>query len=62
MAQEKRYTVTIDLYIYAETDSDAKVQAQNVCGILHNLSDNKASVVSIHETPFGKIGEAREVK
>ena len=62
MTKEIRYAVTIDLYIYTDTDEEAKVQAQNIVDNLQQISDNKASVVSIHEAPFATMGKLREVK
>lgn len=62
MAQEKRYTVTLDVYVYAQDDEGAKKEAQFYKEHLQLVEDNKAEIVSIHETPFGTIGEAREVK
>ena len=61
MEKEKRYTVTIDLYVYAENDEQAIKEAQFY--VEHNrlVEDNKASIVSIHETPFGNIGDARNI-
>lgn len=62
----KRYTVTIDLYVYAENDEEVKTKAKEVSTLIDNIggefNDNKASVVSIHEAEFGKIEKGREVK
>lgn len=62
MEQEKRYAVTVDLYIYATSDEDAKLQAQNTCDNLRDMADNDASIVSLHEKQYATITPAREVK
>lgn len=62
MEKQKRYTVTIDLYVYASTDDEAIKEAKKVIDTLENKDDCKAEILSIFETPFGVIGEAREIK
>ena len=62
MGKEKRYAVTVDLYVYAETDEKAKEEAEFYKEHIQLVADNKANVVSIHEAPFAKIGNLREVK
>lgn len=62
MSKEKRYTVTLDVYVYAENDEGAKKEAEFYKEHLRLVEDNNADVVSIHETHYGTIGQAREVK
>jgi len=61
----KRYAVTVDLYIYANSDEDVKSKAgqfkKDIEFAVDN-TENNANIVSIHEAPFGKIGNLREVK
>jgi hypothetical protein len=59
--KQKRYTVTLDLYVYANTDNEAIKEAKKVIDTLENKDDCKAEILSIFETPFGTIGEARKV-
>lgn len=61
MEKQKRYTVTIDLYVYANTDDEATKEAKKAIDTLENKDDCKAEILSIHETPFGVISEARKV-
>lgn len=61
MKNEKRYIVTLDLYVYAENDNKAKKEAERYIQHIKEIDDNKAEVVSIHEAPFGALGELREV-
>jgi len=44
---EKRYTVKLDAYLYAENDQEAK--------------DNNAQVIELKETPYGSL-TSREVE
>ncbi len=60
-ANKKRYTVTVDLYVYAETDEKAKQEAEFYKEHIELVEDNKANVVSIFETPFASF-KKREVK
>ena len=65
MDGQKRYAVVVDLYIYAETDAEAKEKAKQFtedAQFLVDNTENKAEVISIHESEFGKIGKGREVK
>jgi hypothetical protein len=65
MELEKRYVVTVDLCLYAENDLTAKAKASRFVKDAEFMIDkveSNISVVSIHEAPFGKIGNLREVK
>lgn len=55
MENQKRYTLTLDLFVYADNDEKAKLISEQIKSILNDI-------VSIHETPFGTIGEARKIK
>ena len=61
MEKQKRYTVTLDLYVYTNTDEQAFKEAKKVIDTLENKDDCKAEILSIHKTPFGTIGEARKI-
>ena len=56
-----RYAVTIDFYAYADNDADAQKQAEIICNMINTLDDSRAETLSIHEVPYGKIGEFRKV-
>lgn len=62
MDNKKRYVVTVDLYVYAEDDDGAKKEAEFYKEHIQLVEDNKANIVSIHDAPFGEIGNLREVK
>jgi len=60
----KRYVVTVDLYIYADTDEEVKEKAEKFtedAQFLVDGTENKATVVSIYEAPFAKIGNLRKI-
>ena len=62
---QKRFAVTVDLYIYAVSDEDAKAKAKKFTDdaqFMVDKTENNASVVSIFDAPFGKYGNLREVK
>lgn len=60
--KKKRYVVTLDLYVYAEDDKKAKEEAWFYKQHNRLVEDNNAEIVSIHEAPFGVVGELREVE
>lgn len=47
----KRYTVTLDAYIYARNDREAMFKSAKLAEHLQTLEDNFASVVSLDESP-----------
>ena len=55
----KRYVLTLDLYIYADSDEDVKELAEQFAKDLDQLHDNKCNVVEIHENEFGTIGNRK---
>ena len=50
---QKRYVVTADFYVWANDDKEAKREAQKIMSELKDQYDNNASVITIHEQPFG---------
>jgi len=57
----KRYVITLDAYIYADTDEEAVNQAADLVKKMNKKYDNDADVVSLHEQPFGTF-ESRKIK
>ena len=57
---EKRYTVKLDAYLYAENDQEAKIKAAKLAELLQNFEDNNAQVIELRETPYGSL-TSREV-
>ena len=60
--KEKRYTVTLDLHVWAKDDNEVIKLAQELAKKLSEKEvDNKAKVLDIYETPFG-VFDSRAVK
>ena len=52
--KQKRYTVTLDLYVWADDDKEIVELAQKIAKKLSDKEvDNRAKVLDIYETPFG---------
>ena len=60
--KDKKYAINIGLYMYATTDKKVKKLARKLAKKLDLKYDSWAHVESIHNVPFGTIGQAREVK
>lgn len=57
----KRYTVTVDLYVWADNDDEVSELAKEIANKLSGKEvDNGAKVIDIYETPFG-IFDSRAV-
>ena len=52
---EKRYTVKLDAYLYAENDEQAKARAEKLAKRLRMGQDNSAQVIELNETPYGSF-------
>lgn len=59
--ETKRYAVTIDMYIYAANDAEAREGVKSICGTIDGQLDNSPRAKRIIEIPFGSLN-AREVK
>ena len=59
--ETKRYAVTIDMYVYAANDAEAREGVKAICGTIDMELDNNPRAKKIVEIPFGSL-EAREVK
>ena len=57
--KEKRYVVTLDLYIYKEDDRKALNEAKSIISLLKSIGDNRASIVSLVEQEPGTIGNRK---
>jgi hypothetical protein len=56
---EKRYLVSVEMYMYAKDDEDVQKQAQRFADQLRNKYDNQAVVMSIYEQPFATLGSRK---
>ena len=54
--KQKRYVVTVDYYVWADSDDDAITQAKIRAHAQDIAHDDRCSVVSILEQPHGTYG------
>lgn len=47
-SKEVRYAVTMDFYVYANSDEEAAMKAKSIAKDMDSKFDNQAKVVSIH--------------
>jgi len=59
--KEKRFVVTLELYMYDTDDKSVIKQAEKLAKDLQRKDDNQASITGIVEQQFGKMGN-RKVK
>lgn len=59
MSKDKRYVVTMDMYVYAENDHMARKNAHKLADGLKSKLDNQAAVLEIHEQPFSTLGSRK---
>jgi hypothetical protein len=58
--ENKRYVVTMDMYVYADNDYMAKKRANDLRLSLSNRRHSQdVEVTSIHEQPFGTLSNRR---
>lgn len=50
--KKKRYTIVMDMYIYANDDQHAIEIAEEIAQKERNQWDNQARIMSVHSTPF----------
>jgi hypothetical protein len=62
MEKEKRYIITLDLFLYDYSDEEVKRQVKELLNKINSIkTDSEASVISIQESKFGTIGNLRKV-
>ena len=54
-----RYVITIDAYLYANDDEQARVRSELYCEALRHVDDCQPAVLSMHEQPFGILANRR---
>ena len=57
----KRYVMSMDMFIYAESDEKAKELAQYIANQQQKKWDNQANISSLKELNFGKIIPGQEL-
>ena len=58
---EKRYLVELTAYIYAESEEDAKAQAEAMAEKLQEIDDNRARAIKLSEFTFGSLNLGKEI-
>ena len=61
MADIKRYSMTMEFYIYADSDKNAVDLAEHIVEKQKKKWDNRAWVSSVKEQPFGSLLEGAEL-
>ena len=57
----KRFVMSMDMFIYAESDEKAKKLAQYIANQQQKKFDNQANVSSLKELNFGKLIPGQEL-
>ena len=57
----KRFVMSMDMFIYAESDEKAKELAQYIANQQQEKFDNQANVSSLKELNFGKLIPGQEL-
>ena len=57
--KDKRYIITIELYIYQEDDIKAIKEAESIAAQLRSKDDNRANVVGLVEQKIATIGNRK---
>tara|TARA_B110000914_G_C15489062_1_gene459609 strand:- start:1337 stop:1576 length:240 start_codon:yes stop_codon:yes gene_type:complete len=57
--QEKRYVVTVDMYVYADSDYLARKRSHDITDSLKEKYDNRASIIEIGEQPHASMNYRR---
>ena len=57
----KRYAVDLDLWVYGETEREAKINLHDLLKKVRKLSDNDANIQKMTEVPFGKYSDNNKV-
>jgi hypothetical protein len=58
-ADEKRYYVTVGMMMYANSDEDVLKKAEAFASQLRSEQDNRATILSIYENPFGSLTDRK---
>jgi hypothetical protein len=59
--EKKRYTVTMDAYIYAENDEEAKQEVKRFTDKMNKVGeeDHRIQALELHRTPFGQLSATK---
>jgi hypothetical protein len=54
-----RYVITLDAYLYADDDEQARARCELYRKALLHVDDCQPAVLSLHEQPFGTFANRR---
>ncbi len=54
-SENKRYVVTLQFYVWSDSDKGAILEGQRIAVELDTKFDNKAGMVEVHENQFGTL-------
>lgn len=58
-SNEKRYWVTVGMMMYADNDEAVVEKAEAFASNLRAKQDNRATVMSVYENPFGSLTDRK---
>ena len=56
---QKRYVATMEFFVWATDDSEAKMSADEVMATVREKYDNDASITDLVSQQFGKLGSTK---
>ena len=56
---QKRFVATMEFYVWAPTESEAKMSADEVMALVRNKYDNDASITDLVSQEFGQMGHTK---
>lgn len=59
--RDKRYSATIQLYVYAENNNKAKQEVEKIISELNRKYDNNSQLLNLYANEFGSL-ETKKVK
>lgn len=59
--RNKRYSATIQFYVYAENDNKAKEEVEKIISELNRKYDNNSQMLNIYSNEFGSL-ETKKVR
>lgn len=58
-SNKNRYYVTVGMMMYADNDEDIVRKAEAFASQLRAKQDNRATVLSVYENPFGSLSDRK---
>jgi 3-methyladenine DNA glycosylase AlkD len=55
LSREQRYVATMEFYVWAESDEEAKVEANRMAEEMQIKYDNQASIKELGNQPYGTM-------